>query len=326
MELTFEAVAENEPGPLWAAAFRRDWPATRAWYLSEGIDARPSPHEGRDAIRRHMPELVPLYDRLCHLAGDDPVAHSCLSLWCPPPVMPGCSQAVWRGDGGPALVRNYDFDPGFTAGRITAGRWLGRRTIVMGEAAWGCLDGMNEDGLAASLTFGGRPGTGCGFSIVLVLRYVLETCAGVAEAAAAIARIPVFMAQNVTLVDRAGNVATVFVGHDREAAIVADAVCTNHQEQVVWPEQAAAVRSVERRRWLGDRVAEAGDLGALTADFLAPPLHQHGAQRWFRTVYTAAYRPAAGSVDYLWPDHRWTQSFAQFSPGSHVRRFADIPA
>ena len=46
----------------------------------------------------------------------------------------------------------------------------------------GCLDGMNEDGLVASLTAGGSFARGPGFSVILMLRYVLETCRGVDEA------------------------------------------------------------------------------------------------------------------------------------------------
>jgi predicted choloylglycine hydrolase len=86
----------------------------RTWYLKEGLAARPTPTEGRDALARHMPELLPIYDTLCGLAGTDEVAHRMLSNYDPPPVIAGCSQAAWIGAGGPALVRNYDFDVAFT--------------------------------------------------------------------------------------------------------------------------------------------------------------------------------------------------------------------
>ena len=52
----------------------------------------------------------------------------------------------------------------------------------MSDCLWGLLDGMNDAGLAVSLTFGGRPVLGDGFGIPLVMRYVLETCEDVAEA------------------------------------------------------------------------------------------------------------------------------------------------
>ena len=63
-------------------------------------------------------------------------------------------------------------------------RWFGRRVIAMREAFWGCLDGMNEDGLAVSLTFGGRKAHGPGIAMPMVLRYVLETCRSTKEAVA----------------------------------------------------------------------------------------------------------------------------------------------
>ena len=87
---------------------------------------------------------------------------------------------MWLGDGGPALLRNYEFEPEHMMARIDVTRWSGRRVIAMGEGAWGCLDGMNGDGLVASLTFGGGQAYVLGFSIVLMLRYVLETCRTVA--------------------------------------------------------------------------------------------------------------------------------------------------
>ena len=78
------------------------------------------------------------------------------------------------------------------------------------DLLWGLLDGMNEDGLAVSLTFGGRQDVGDGFGIPLVLRYVLETCATVGQAVSALQRIPVSQSYNVALVDITGAHATVF--------------------------------------------------------------------------------------------------------------------
>ena len=77
------------------------------------------------------------------------------------------------------------------------------RVIGMADQLWGLLDGVNDRGLAVSFTFGGRRGVGRGFSIPIVVRYLLETCATVAEGVAALERIPVQAAYNVTLVDRA---------------------------------------------------------------------------------------------------------------------------
>jgi predicted choloylglycine hydrolase len=71
----------------------------------------------------------------------------------------------------------------------------------MQEGGWGLLDGINDAGLAVSLTFGGRMAQGPGFAIVIVLRYLLETCDTVTEAVERLRTIPVMIPQNVTLVD-----------------------------------------------------------------------------------------------------------------------------
>ena len=46
----------------------------------------------------------------------------------------------------------------------------------MSDCLWGLLDGVNDAGLAVSLTFGGRRVLGDGFGIPIVIRYLLETC------------------------------------------------------------------------------------------------------------------------------------------------------
>ncbi|MFT7392284.1 MAG: hypothetical protein ACI9ZH_002522 [Paracoccaceae bacterium] len=63
------AMAEAAPGPRWAGLFAEHWPAYRRWWLGEGDAARPTYMACRRALATHMPELVPLYDQLCELAG-----------------------------------------------------------------------------------------------------------------------------------------------------------------------------------------------------------------------------------------------------------------
>ncbi len=75
------------------------------------------------------------------------------------------------------LVRNYDYHPALWDGVLLSSSWTGRRVIAMLDSLWGVLDGINEDGLAVSLAFGGRQVVGEGFGMPLILRYVLETCA-----------------------------------------------------------------------------------------------------------------------------------------------------
>jgi predicted choloylglycine hydrolase len=56
--------------------------------------------------------------------------------------------------------------------------------------------------LVARLTFGGREIQDRGFSIIPMLRFVLETCQRIDEAIKALSRIPIAVSQNVTLLDR----------------------------------------------------------------------------------------------------------------------------
>ncbi|WP_410010579.1 carcinine hydrolase/isopenicillin-N N-acyltransferase family protein [Phyllobacterium zundukense] len=74
--------------------------------------------------------------------------------------------------------------------------------IAKAQRPWGgCTDGMNKHGLVASLTFGGREIQGRGFSVILMLRYILETCQRVDDTIKALSRIPIAVSQNVTLLD-----------------------------------------------------------------------------------------------------------------------------
>ena len=74
------------------------WPAYRAWYLKEGSASRPDLATCRRALTRHMPELVPTYERLVELAGGDELAARLLSLYRPPGFVVGCSQGAWTRD------------------------------------------------------------------------------------------------------------------------------------------------------------------------------------------------------------------------------------
>ena len=113
--IRFQAIAEAQPGDQWKALFGQFWPSYRSWFLRQGAVARAGFLECRRALRQHMPELVPTWEQLVHLAGGGDVEARFLSLWCPPPYITGCSQAVWLpGEGGggePLLLRNYDFAP-----------------------------------------------------------------------------------------------------------------------------------------------------------------------------------------------------------------------
>jgi predicted choloylglycine hydrolase len=316
VRLTFHAIAEPQPGERWRAGFTQTWPAWRAWYLRDGDAARPSFPEARRRLREHMPELVPTWERLVELAGGGDLAARMLTLYDPPPVVTGCSQAVFSLRE-PVLARNYDFDPALLEGVIRESGFTGRRVIGMSDCLWGLLDGINDAGLAVSLAFGGRRETGPGFAVPLVVRYLLETCETTARALAALARIPVQASYNLTILDRDGEAATARIAPDRRLALGTVPVATNHQQCVEWPEHATAIASVEREaRLLELAAARAADEEQLLAAFLEPPLYSTAYAHGFGTLYTAVHRPAEGAVEYRWPGAARRQSFAGFEEGS----------
>jgi predicted choloylglycine hydrolase len=321
--IAFAAIEELEPGERWRESFEAMWPAYRSWYLKEGQRARPNLATCRKMLRSHMPELVPTYERLVELTGEDELAARFLSLYRPPGFVVGCSQGAWTGEGGPALVRNYDYPASRAEGLVYSTAWTGRRVIGMSDCLWGLLDGVNDAGLAASLTFGGRRAVGDGFGIPLVIRYLLEVCTSVVEARDALAGLPVHAAQNVTLLDKGGEFVTVCLSPDREPDFREVPAATNHQRCDDWPEYAEAVRTFERERVVLE-LLQAPDMTRerFVEAFLEPPLYSMAFSKGFGTLYTAAYFPAEGRVEYRWPGFTQSQSFADFAEGSHTQRLA----
>lgn len=308
--LTLHAYRETTPGPRWQALHAATWPAYRRWYTREGLAARPSLDECRSALAHHLPELIPTWERLCHLAGDDPVAARMLSMWGLPAFSVGCSQMVIPGEQ-PILVRNYDYDQALFEGVIASTNYSGQRRVLgTSDMLWGLLDGMNEDGLAVSLTFGGRPGGGEGFGIPIVLRYVLETCATVEHAVSALRRIPVAQSYNVALVDTTGRHATVFVAPEQPAIVSRRETTTNHRLDLVeHPATAARFNSVGRLTRLDKLRADRAPGERVVSAMLRPPLRNDEFEIGFGTLYTASYEPAAGTATWHWPGTSWTRRF-----------------
>jgi predicted choloylglycine hydrolase len=316
--LTFEAFEEAEPGVAWLSLFERHWPRYREWFLSESEAARTTYADSIRALRDHMPELVPTYEDLCALVGGGDLEARFLAMFAPPSYLSGCSQVVWRdpGTGAPILVRNYDYAPERLEGAILSTTWAGRRVIGVSDCAWGLLDGINEDGLAVSLAFGGRKVVGTGFGVPLVVRYLLQTCATTEAARSVLRRLPYHLAHTLTIVDVAGDTCTAYIAPDREVVLTEVAVATNHQGEVEWTEHARATFSLEREGALVGLVS-----GGVTSQeslvhaFLTPPLYQDGYARKMGTLYTAAYDVRRGLATYLWPGIAWEQSFEAFVPG-----------
>ena len=326
LALAFRSIREAKPGAKWQSLFGALWPAYEAWFFAEGETARSPYLSSHRALRAAMPELEPTYRTLCELAGGGDRAARFLSLYCPPAYLSGCSQLVWN-DGEPALIRNYDYAPWLCEGVLLLTAWNGRRVMAMSDCAWGVLDGLNEDGLAVSLSFGGRRALGIGFGAPLLLRYVLEFCATVSEAARSLARIPVHMAYNVTMVDRQGHFVTLFLSPDHPAVVRHTPFATNHQTRVEMPHHAAFTRSVEREHYLRMRLGWAGEaVETIAGDFLRPPLYATDYGQGFGTIYSAVYRPGRGTIELRWPGFSWHQSFHDFREEQCLVRFPTYAA
>lgn len=318
MHITIDALAEPQPGPRWQERFDSLWPAYRRWYLAEGNHARPTYFECERAMNQHMPELVPAWERLVEAAGGGDVEARFLSLYRPPPYLTGCSQAVWLRYGDePMLVRNYDYSPHLFERMIWRTEWNARPVIAVSDCLVGVLDGMNEAGLAVSLNFGGSKVVGDGFGAPMVLRYLLEFCSTVAEAARVLRRIPIHMAYNVLLLDRQGNFTTAFTSPGSPTILHRIAASTNHQDRIAWPRHAEATATLDRERRLYELLGSRETTAEGFVDsFLDAPLFQTRYEHGYGTLYTAIYRPAAGRVDYRWKDANLALGLGDFKEQS----------
>ena len=201
----------------WRRVFDRHWHAYSRWFLREGIRRRPTYLDSLKAVRQHMPELLPLYEEI--------VKRRAAAIWrrasCPCGARRPMSAAVRRRscDGPAALIRNYDYSPKLLEGTWLASRFCGKRVLAMVDCLWGVLDGINEDGLAASLAFGGRTAVGEGFrhpdGPALRARIRLECRRGGGHPRAR----PVHMSYTVALIAE-GHHATVFVTPDRPTEVI----------------------------------------------------------------------------------------------------------
>ena len=313
MSLTFRAVSEDAPGPKWAGLFSEYRDAFLSWWAREGLTGRPTYLECRRALEKHMPEIVPIYERLVELAGGGDLESRFLSFYRPPRYLAGCSQAIWSGSE-PLLVRNYDYSPDAVDALLLKTNWLGREVIGMSDGLFGLVDGMNDAGLVASLTFGGRQEVGAGFGVPLILRYILQTCATTREARAVLERVPCHMSYNVTVLDKDREFVTAYLAPDRKPVLTYAAVATNHQERVEWKSHARLTATVERERFLLQRLTLHPETQEkFVGAFLKPPLYSLAFDRGFGTLYSAAYRPAQKTVEIHWPGAIWAKGFAFFA-------------
>ena len=143
---------------------------------------------------------------------------------------------------------------------------------------------------------------------------LIESVSTVAEAARVLRRLPVHMAYNILLLDRSGDFTTAYTRPDGSTILYRTPASTNHQDRIAWARHAAATATLERERrlfeLLGNRqLSETG----FTNAFLQPPLFQTNYHKGYGTLYTAIYRPAAGKVEYRWPNRTLTLGLSDFS-------------
>lgn len=303
MHLTFKSLTEERPADALRQAFAHGWPGWSAWMRKRRTVTTKDVRDARLALRQHMPEFETLWDRWQEVCGDAPETAVFLSFWSPPRYLVQCSQAVMADDQGPLLIRNYDLDPKVNEATLLSSNWRGRRVAGMVEGIVGLADGMNDAGLAASLTFGGRTVSSNGFGIPLIIRYVLELCTDVQQAVEALRTVPSHMSYNVTVADTAGGWATVMLAPDRPAIVTDDRFTTNHQLGVEWPRHGRFSNTLERAKHLAS-MFESTHLSTdlLINEFLRAPLASTGYEKGFGTIYTAVYRPLARRMSLHWMD------------------------
>ncbi|MFC3881196.1 C45 family autoproteolytic acyltransferase/hydrolase [Algoriphagus namhaensis] len=310
MQRVFTSIDESKQDSKWKNLFNQRWPAYRAWLESNNsiYDSRAA-HE---ALKSYMPEMVTMHERLCHLVNADEAAFCFLSGFQPPVYSSACSQAV-SARGAVQLVRNYDYHLDRFEGVLLKSAWNGKQVIASSDCLVGVLDGMNEEGLTLSLTFGGRHVVGFGFGLPFILRYVLEFCSEVHEAVEVLGRVPSHMSYNVTLTDQTGIVRTIQVSPDRPLIITDAPYSTNHQGPIEWTEHGVFSDTGQRASHLDDLLARGLSGDSLVRAFMHPPLFKSNHSKGQGTLYTAVYKPTEGSMQLLWPNASLNQSFESFS-------------
>ncbi len=326
MTLEFRSLDEPTLGPKWGECFHQSWPAYRRWFLSQGEAARPTYRQSVRALRKHMPEFLPTYERMTELAGGGDFAARFLGQFCPPPFFAACSQAILVDDE-PVLIRNYDYSPLLCDGLIMKTRWQDQSVIAMTDCMSGVLDGTNESGLAISLAFGGRRVVGEGFGVTLVQRYVLENCTNVQQACKTICRIPIQVAYNIALVDKQGDHASVLLAPDKEPIVSKQRITTNHQPGQRWKKYTEIIESDTRFDFLQSKMGNNKPSPDELLDlFLFPPLYRTTYAMGYGTLFTSAYFPQRGEARYCWQDKIWRMGFNDFTERSCEVRYSDNDA
>lgn len=327
MQIKFKSINEcGKPGEKWLELFNTFWPGYKSWLTTNNFQNKVSLADSKAAMLKYMPKMLPTYNKLCKLVGDDELAHKFLTGFQPPAYIAACAQAVTNTDT-IQLVRNYDYAPDLLEGAFMLTKWNKNKVMGINDCLIGLVDGVNDAGLAVSLTFGGRKECGQGFGISFILRYILEFCKTVDQAVKCLTKIPSHMSYNVIVVDKTGKYKTVMVAPDRKPIVTDNAFSTNHQQKVEWEENARFNKTIERSNFLRDALEYEG----LTNDemasiFLMSPMYNTKFTEGFGTLYTAAYYPELGTAKLLWQNQEMVQSFDDFKEEKTLIQFSSYLA
>jgi len=271
----------------------------RKWFLHEGEFSRPNYQACHNAIKQYMPEFEAFWLSLIELTDADDLDARLLSFYC---------------KYNPILVRNYDYDLALAEMRVVKTKWFDTEVIASTDCLWGVLDGMNEHGLAVSLSFGGTRDRGEGFGIPIILRYVLEFCKTTEQAIEVLQRIPTHMAYNVTVLDANFTVNTIELHPNNLPVVSHIPLAVNHQGEYELTDYAIFSKSYERKKFLIDKLYDPMiNIENFIDSFEYAPLFADNYKQGFGTIYTSIYNPTLKATEFRWPfGVRRYKSFVSF--------------
>lgn len=308
--LEFRAVDDTCPGSTLVEIFQEYWPAYERW-MRNSMDTSDNEHQTQ--LKNLMPELFPVYESLLESFGGGVEKAQFLSLYNPPRVVRGCAQIVLDTADGPVLLRSYDHHPALLDSIILKSAWIDRSVLAMTDCIWGVLDGINDHGLAVSLSFGGKDKVGPGFAAPLIARYILETCETIDDAKSVLKRVPVYMPYTFLVTDTSGTFVTAYTGPEEPTRFVERRASTNHQSTTDWPEYCKFTQSIERLDILETMLDQSKEKPEALDQFLTPPLWRNDYAHASGTLYVAEYRTNARSLTLHWPTTQEHFSLDEFT-------------
>lgn len=117
------------------------------------------------------------------------------------------------------------------------------------------------------------------------------------------------MTYSITLLDRLGDWATVFVSPDRPTEVVHKRAVTNFQHTVEWQQHAKATHAIERLDTLQQKLDYASNSQEAMQVMLCKPLYQEAWLRGYGTLYSAVYRPFSNSVELFYHSSHGSKLF-----------------